>query len=245
MKLFHILLIVGFFFLLNIPIIDKASSLELSKIDELIWWAAQREITLQGVNKNASYFASSGFVLDSDKIKLENVPNVQSKASSLYKIPDHILEVMKGKTIYFSTQNGRSYAVANTFSQSQTLEELDRGLIIEQSNLKRSVLHELGHIIDFHGIQGKFEDKRNVFSNLINLRNELFHVDSQNDVQTKTLQKGHLTYYSVKNSNENFAEHFAFYVIYPDEFRDKMEDDPLLKAKYEFFKDYIFNGIEY
>ncbi len=243
MKLFHILLIVGFFFLLNIPIIDKASSQELSKIDELIWWAAQREITLQGVNKNASYFASSGFVLDSDKIKLENVPNVQSKASSLYTIPDHILEVMKGKTIYFSTQNGRSYAVANTFSQSQTLEELDRGLIIEQSNLKRSVLHELGHIIDFHGIQGKFEDQRNVFSNLINLRDELFKVDSQNS--EKTLPKGYLTQYSLRSDKENFAEHFAFYVIYSDEFRDKMKDDPLLKSKYEFFRDYIFKGIEY
>ncbi len=245
MNLLHIVLIVGFFSLLNIPIIDKASSQELTKIDELKWWAAQREITLQGVNKNAGYFASSGFVLDSDKITLENVPNVQSKASSLYKIPDHILEVMKGKTIYFSTQNGRSYAVAASFSQSQTLEELDRGLIIEQSKLKRSVLHELGHIVDFHGIQGKFEDRRNVVSNLINLRNELFQVNSQNDEQTKTLPKGHLTKYSLKNSNENFAEHFAFYVIYPDEFRDKMNNDPLLKSKYEFFRDYIFKGIEY
>jgi len=242
-KLLHILLIVGFFSLLNIPIIDKASSQELSKIDELIWWAAQRDITLQGVNKNVGYFVSSGFVLDSDKISLENVPNVQSKASSLYKIPDHVLEVMKGKTIYFSTQDGRSFAVAATFSQSQTLEELDRGLIIEQGNLKRSVLHEFGHIVDFHGIQGKYEDQRNIFSNMKNLRNELFQVDSQNDVQT--IPKGYLTHYSLKNSNENFAEHFAFYVIYPDEFRDKMNNDPLLKSKYEFFRDYIFKGIEY
>ena len=121
--------------------------------------------------------------------------------------------------------------------------ELNRGLIIEQGKLKRSVIHELGHIVDSHGIQGKYDDKRNIFSSLINTRNELFQVDSQNDVQT--IPKGHLTHYSLINSRENFAEHFAFYVIYPDEFRDKMNNDPLLKSKYEFFRDYIFNGIEY
>ena len=62
---------------------------------------------------------------------------------------------MQGKTIYLSSENGRSFAVAATFSkQNKNMDLLNRGLIIEQGILKRTVIHELGHIVDVHGIQG-------------------------------------------------------------------------------------------
>ena len=56
---------------------------------------------------------------------------------------------------------------------------------------------------------------------------------------------GYITQYSTKNDNENFADHFAYYVIYGPEFRERTVNDPLLKAKYDFLKTYIFEGKEY
>jgi len=47
------------------------------------------------------------------------------------------------------------------------------------------------------------------------------------------------------NDAENFAENFAHYVIYSNEFRDKIVTDPLLIEEYEFMRDVIFSGFEF
>ncbi len=56
---------------------------------------------------------------------------------------------------------------------------------------------------------------------------------------------GYITRYSTYSDLENFADHFAYYVIYPDVFRDRMKNDPLLVDEYEFLRDFVFNGKEY
>ncbi|KKK49761.1 hypothetical protein LCGC14_3131800, partial [marine sediment metagenome] len=56
---------------------------------------------------------------------------------------------------------------------------------------------------------------------------------------------GHISRYSSQNDLENFADHFAYYVIYPDKFQDRIKNDPLLVDEYEFLRDMIFDGKEF
>jgi hypothetical protein len=204
-------------------------------------WAKQHDITLIGTNKNAKHLTRWGFIPEKDEVELKNIPKVFVAAEILYKIPDNVLEVMKGKTIYFSTENGRSKSIHAAWGP----DSLNRGFIIEQSHWHANVIHELGHIVDVHGIQGKYNDKQNVFSYAKEKKDEVFQVKIDYQPNAPGVPQGHITRYSSESDSENFAEHFAYYVVFPDEFRNRIQMDPLLKDEYEFMRDYIFNGIEF
>lgn len=213
-----------------------------NELEKFLGWAAGHNIFLVGINKNADHFLSSSYNPSNDQANLDNISGILIVADALYKIPDEVLEVMSGKTIYFSTEVGRSYAIVSSFPEYGMLVGLERGLILEQEITSHSVLHELGHIVDYHGIQGAFNDYKNFFSELKPNKDKIFKVNEEN---TQSILKGYITLYSIENNDEDFAEHFASYVLYPDEFREKMKNDPLLEKKYKFFRDYIFSGIEY
>jgi len=202
-------------------------------------WAKEHDISLVGINKSANQLNWS-FDHDEDQVELKDVPGILIAAEALYKIPDNVLVVMAGKTIYFSTEDGRSFAVYDAWG----INALDRGFIIEQNVRAVTVIHELGHIVDVHGIQDDFADEQNVFGYAKEDRNEIFQVALENKPNDKE-KLGYITGYSTINDLENFADHYAYYVVYPDVFRDEMKNDPLLVKKYEFFRDFIFNGKEF
>jgi len=201
-------------------------------------WAKEHDISLVGINKNANQLNWS-FDHDEDQVELKDVPGILIAAEALYKIPDNILVVMAGKTIYFSTEDGRSFTVFAAWG----INALNRGFIIEQNVRAFTVIHELGHIVDVHGIQDDFADEQNVFSYAKEDRNEIFLVIENKPSDKEKL--GYITGYSSINDLENFADHYAYYVVYPDVFRDEMKNDPLLVKKYEFLRDFIFNGKEF
>ncbi|MEK0368247.1 MAG: hypothetical protein QQN62_01390, partial [Nitrosopumilus sp.] len=62
---------------------------------------------------------------------------------------------------------------------------------------------------------------------------------------TGALSAGYISVYSSKSDIENFAENFAYYIVRPDVFREKIQTDTLLAEKYEFMRDKIFSGFEY
>jgi len=202
-------------------------------------WAKEHDISLVGTNKNAKQLNWS-FDHDKDQVELKDVPGILIAAEALYKIPDNVLVVMIGKTIYFSTEDGRSFSVFAAWGPNP----LNRGFIIEQNVRAVTVIHELGHIVDVHGIQGDLADEQNVFSYAKEDRDEIFQVALENKPNDKE-KLGYITGYSSINDLENFADHYAYYVVYPDVFRDEMKNDPLLVKKYEFLRDFVFNGKEY
>jgi len=222
----------------------SAEDLKMGTPDELFLanfenWAKEHDISLVGTNKNANQLKSS-FDPDKDQVELKDVSGVLIAAEALYKIPDNVLLVMAGKTIYFSTEDGRSFSVFASWVDNPP----SRGFIIEQNVKAVTVIHELGHIVDVHGIQGDFADEQNVFSYAKEDRNKIFQVALENKPNDKE-KLGYITSYSTNNDLENFAEHYAYYVVYPDMFRDEMKNDPLLAKKYEFLRDFIFNDKEF
>jgi len=235
----------------NLSEIDFASGsfstedLKMGNSNELLLanfenWARDHDISLIGTNKNVKYLFKYGFVPDKDRIELKDVPGVLIAAEALYKIPDNVLEVMADKRIYFSTQKGRSITVFTSGSGDHY-----RGFIIEQNIRAGNVIHELGHIVDVHGIQGLYRDKQNIFSYAKEERDKIFEVTLELQPNATGPPPGYITRYSTHSDLENFADNFAYYVIYPDVFRDRMKNDPLLVDEYEFLRDFVFNGKEY
>jgi len=204
-------------------------------------WARDHDIYLVGTNKNFKHLFKRGMDPDKDVVELKDVPGVLIAAEALYKIPDNVLEVMAGKTIYFSTQEGPSIAVFTSGSGDHH----KRGFIIEQNIRAGNVIHELGHIVDGHGIQGLYGDKQNIFSYAKDERDKIFEVTLEYQPNATGPPPGYISRYSTYSDLENFADHFAYYVIYPDVFRDRMKNDPLLVDEYEFLRDFVFNGKEY
>ena len=235
-----------FVLVLALPISSVGfSDNQSDKLSEFEDWAKNHGINLVGVSKNSYDLYYDGYDSEIDYVDWKKVPGVINVAESLYKIPDNVIQVMDGKTIYFSTEYGRSYSVLGSFPQYDILVGLDRGIIIEQNINSYTVIHEIGHIVDYHGIKGMYDDPHNYFSNTAELRDSIFevHVDYQTGLSAPPL--GYLSVYSTANDAENFAENFAHYVERPEEFRQSIYDDPQLIEEYEFMRDKIFDDLEY
>ena len=160
--------IITLFTIILLPIAGTADSYESNEIEEFENWASDNGITIVGVNKDQHHLYNYGYDPKTDHVNWKEIPRVLVAADALYKVPKNVIKVMDGKTIYFSTEHGRSYTVFGKPmpADSTFLKEVDRGLILEQNINPLNVLHELGHIVDYHGIQGRFYDKQHIFDHL-------------------------------------------------------------------------------
>ena len=218
-----------------------------NEIEEFENWADEHGITIVGINKDHQHLYNYGYDPKTDHVNWKEIPRVLVAAEALYKVPKNVIQVMDGKTIYFSTEHGRSYTVFGKPmpADSTFLKGVDRGLILEQNINQKNVLHELGHIVDYHGIQGGYDDKQHIFDHVLEDRISIFNVTQKYQPNTGALSAGYISGYSTKSDLENFAENFAHYIVYPNEFREKIQTDTLLAEKYEFMRDKIFSGLEY
>jgi len=240
--------IITLFAIILLPIfVGTADSYESNEIEQFENWANENGITIVGVNKDQHHLYNNGYDPKTDHVNWKEIPRVLIAAEALYKVPKNVIKVMDGKTIYFSTEHGRSYTVFGKTmpTDSVILKGVDRGLILEQNINQKNVLHELGHIVDYHGIQGRFYDKQHIFDHLIEDRISIFNVTQKYQPNTGALSAGYISAYSAKSDLENFAETFAYYIVRPNEFREKIQTDTLLAEKYEFLRDNIFLGSEY
>ncbi len=227
-----------------LPILSSADSFEVNEIDQFENWANEHGISIVGVNKNSYDLYYTGYDESTDSVNWKEIPGVLIAANSLYTVPENVLQVMYGKTIYFSTEYGRSYTVLDSFPDHDILVGLNRGIILEQNINSHTVIHELGHIVDYHGIQGIYNDEQNIFDNFLDDRNLIFNGMDEYSSDS-VVSSGYVSSYSAVNDAENFAENFAHYVIYSNEFLEKIDTDPLLIEEYEFMRDVIFSGFEF
>lgn len=223
-------------------IIQNDSALE--EIYRFKEWAKNHSIELVGVNKSVNEFYYNGSK-EGDFLPIDDVPNAIEAAKGLYKIPEHLLKVMNGKTIYLSYQNGRGYTVLGSWPEQGIMVGMNRGIIIEQRLNELQAVHEFGHVLDYHGIRGIYEDKENYWKELEEKRKEIFTVPFSYNPNMDSPPAGYMDVYSTANDAENFAQHFALYILDGEEFRKKSQEDMLLKKKYDFFKNELFNGKEF
>ena len=223
----------------NIPIVNETEEIEAFKA-----WANSHGVEVYGVNQSTDYFYYNN-TTSSDFLPIENVPNVLQVANALYEIPDDLLAVMNGKALYLSHLRGRGYTILASSPDQHILAGVKKGIILEQPLGSEQVVHEFGHILDYHGIRGMYRDPQHRWNNLENERQRIFNVSFPYESNAASPPVGYIDVYSTANDAENFAQHFMYYVLHGNEFRQKAQNDALLREKYNFFKGRLFNGREY
>jgi len=209
-----------------------AISIQSSELEILQKWANDHEIILQGTNKTTNELYYNGWIQSRDGIALKSVPNIINVYSALSKLPENVLQAAKGQTLYLSNQDGRSYTVLGSWSERHILENMNKGIILEQPITTQTVIHEFGHLLDFNSIQCTYGCNQSNYNTMNTQRLTIF----------STPQASYISSYAETNSNENFAENFAYYVNQPETYQEKLAKDSTLKEEYDFLKNVIFSG---
>ncbi|MBI2617543.1 hypothetical protein HYW55_05380 [Candidatus Gottesmanbacteria bacterium] len=206
-------------------------------------WAQMHGITLQGVTKDINSLYYNKYDPATDHIDLEKIEYVINVFDALERIPDSVLTVMQGKTMYISTLNERPYTILNG-DYLDTLKGLNEGIILTHPLGIHNTIHEFGHIVGYHGIEGIYDQNYPQFKQYASEYHRIFDMQGI-QYPPATLSQGYISLYATANKAENFAEHFTYYVVLANEFREKALKDAKLLEKYTFLKEKIFAGKEY
>ena len=110
--------------------------------------------------------------------------------------------------------------------------------VTDDSEMMKVLVHELGHIVDiFYLKKGVLGDPSDIF---YSIAWQDFNVKKKN-MKIADFVSG----YALSNKYEDFAESFAFYVFHNDEFVRRAQTDTFLRAKYDFFRKYVFDHDEF
>lgn len=210
-------------------------------IAEFSDWAVGRGIALQAVSASVDDMYYNRYAPAEHNIALEKISGLTTAYYALKNLPGRLLDVMRDKTIYFSTANDRPYTNL-TGDYGGTLKNTKPGFILTQPISKDATLHEFGHIVGYHGIEGLYGFAA-PFSDLKEEYDELFDTMGINYPPIET-PRGYISSYATANKAENFAEHFANYVFRAGNFKTKMAGDALLTKKYDFFEKKLFLPLE-
>lgn len=99
-------------------------------------------------------------------------------------------------------------------------------------------IHELGHYFDIKYLEKKvIFDLSDHFSNISWEDTKVLYAGSK--------KEDFVSGYAMTNKYEDFAETFVYYILYNDDFRNKMNTNTKLEQKYNFFSKYIFRNDEF
>ena len=96
-------------------------------------------------------------------------------------------------------------------------------------------IHEFSHYIDLYYFKNNWwYDISNKFYNI--------SWDSTKIIKKWQTQSDFVSWYSMTNKYEDFAESLTYYVVANQDFLIKSESSEVLRKKYDFFSDYLFSN---
>lgn len=111
----------------------------------------------------------------------------------------------------------------------------------KMNNLRESMkvfVHELGHIVDLHYLPNLWDyDPSENFYNISWLS---YQVKKKN-----TKIEDFVSWYSLTNKYEDFAESFWFYIFHNEEFKRRASKNINIARKYNFFSKFVFINSEF
>lgn len=84
-------------------------------------------------------------------------------------------------------------------------------------------IHEAGHVLDY----------------------KYHYIDYHNPAYPYPDKESAITEYGKFHKWEDFAEAYRYYVLHHDSFQRKISENPLRQEKYDYLKQYVFDGKEY
>lgn len=199
-------------------------------------------------------------------VPLDSIPYIDQILGGLALLPKNVVNVIRGKAIYLSTETGVSLNAHMTSHNAPvaTYLGLIPGVFIEHhpappdngvNMTLRNFVHEIGHLIDYTVLQPKLQEDSILFPHqflefqqLKGKRGGLFKKNPTYVKNTRTdlckTKPGYMTNYSESNAEEDFAEHFTYFVISDfkslfEKVMKKNKKDGTLKNKYNFMKKMI------
>lgn len=163
---------------------------------------------------------------------------------TLKSLPPEPVSQLKHLTLYFSSNGRRGLGGGNTIilrCQNVTDEELVGVLV-----------HEVGHIMDTGVLNGKkaqrsgfLDGKKTVYEDDPSVTfYRLSWIDEDRQRLTST-PEDFVSGYAMSDPFEDFAESYAYYVLHGTEFRILAESNRVLRWKYDFLKNNVFDDKEY
>lgn len=113
-------------------------------------------------------------------------------------------------------------------------------LDIKNSELIAVFIHELAHYIDIYYLN---DDNDEDYDNSNNFYDIAW--DSTKTIKSNMKWWDFVSWYSMTNKYEDFAETFTYYILHNSDFLKKTENSQVLKQKYDFFWKYLFENSEY
>jgi hypothetical protein len=180
---------------------------------------------------------------------LAAVPNRDAIARALRSLPLSIVKAYRGKAIYMTTQTGRSYSIGMPVSNSTYIgfAGMQPGVFLDSNNAAlttHNLVHEIGHVVDYTAIKGRYGRYVHFhqFPELRRLRADKDRIFGKADHAVPQTDYGYVSDYARANAQENFAEHFAAFILRREIFLDmaRREHDagrPELMEKFGFLEE--------
>ncbi len=164
---------------------------------------------------------------------------------TLKNLPEDPVKKLKHLTLYFSDSGRRGLGGGNTVilrCQNVTDEELVAVLV-----------HEMGHVMDTGVMYGSYESGASAYTdggNRIYLNDssvDFYNIswDREDKLKAGADKYDFVSGYAMSDPFEDFAESYAYYILHGTEFRNLAEYNEAISDKYDFFKNKVFDGVEY
>ena len=190
-------------------------------------------------NLEVSIFANDPMI---DLSEIQNCKSVLER--TLSSLPNELTASLDEMELYFSRKTPRGLANSH-------LVEL-RCADIATDELVAVFVHELGHVVDLGHLRGESLAPSEFVDGKIQIAADdpsvAFYRLSWRDESTKKRlaeRRDFVSGYAMSDPFEDFAETFNFFVLHGADFRKIKKESPVLAAKYNFFKNVVFGGVEF
>lgn len=163
---------------------------------------------------------------------------------TLAVLPENHVEALEKLILIFDEEAKRGQA-------GGTLMKL-RCADVTTEELAAVLIHEMGHIVDIGmlvgtntGLYDFVDGERPVWSDDLSATFYEISWVSNDEWAEDTAKLSFVSRYADSDPFEDFAESYVYYVLQGDAFRTLSDSNEDIAAKYEFMRDYVFEGIEY
>ena len=181
-------------------------------------------------------------------IRFSDVSYRSSMGGYIRSLSRAIVQIYRGKGIYFINRNGRSWALTMAVSNTKSTSfiGLQTGAFIElrsdgATGTAQNFVHEIGHIVDYGILRGGYGSYRHPhqFPRIREMKERKENIFGVQDDKVPQTDWGYITRYSKTNAQENFADHFRAFVTEKQKFHAKAEKE-LAEGHDELMRKYKF-----
>lgn len=160
-------------------------------------------------------------------------------------LPEDQVAAVHELTLSFDPEARRGLAGGNTL--------ILRCIGMDDDELVAVLLHEMGHITDTGLLQSadftsvektSFDDRGTLVYNN-DPSADFYSISWENNSSFKSPEIGFISGYAMTSPFEDFADTYMAYILHGPLFRFYAARDIDLKAKYEFMKETVFDGVEF